>query len=588
MRVTSIGVAYTVSVMLAAGCGSVADADADAAGDGGGGVDGGVDGGGGSPDAPLPLVRALHLATPSDGNTELYAADIVDGTVGPAAHLSTMADNPTATVTSVTTSTDGRTIIYRADAVTEGQPALYFLRYGNGGPSAPVKISGDHGGGNFVVSQLLTADGTKAIYGWGNISFAIATVSYYLVDLSGASPGSPVPLHTAVGTTLESPVLSDDGTRFAFDDFTKAYVVDLRAASPSAVQVSGTGVSGTGVNTVALSPNGDRVAYVSDAVTSGVDELWVVDLSGSAPGTPQKASAPLPAGHDVAHGFFAPVHVFSPDGTKLAYIEGDLSTYLYELHVVDVSGAAPGPARKVNGTMVAMGGVGDGSAGAILTTFFGFLPDSRYIFYQADQRTNDIFELFLVDVSGSVPGAPDRVSGDLVAGGSVSDYVVAPDGSGLAYVADQRVVDVNELFYVDLRGATPGVPQIANGNLTTGGNIYVYGLTATVAFSPDGDKLAYAADQIVDRRMDVFLTDVGSGVPLPPMQVQAATNAASTVPSLAFSHDSAMLVWTANAETTTYDLYASDVRGSQPTTPTKVNDVTRVGPTFWLTPTPTR
>ena len=68
-------------------------------------------------------------------------------------------------------------------------------------------------------------------------------------------------------------------------------------------------------------------------------------------------------------------------------------------------------------------------------------------------------EVFVVDLSSGAPVGPTPVNGPLVAGGDVLDLRWSPDSTRLAYLADQDTDGVNELYVVDVSGPTPSAPQ---------------------------------------------------------------------------------------------------------------------------------
>ena len=105
------------------------------------------------------------------------------------------------------------------------------------------------------------------------------------------------------------------------------------------------------------------------------------------------------------------------------------------------------------------------------------------VLYRADQETDEVFELFIVDVSVASPGTPQKVSGEPMAG-DVRDgeFTFSPDGQSVLYLAGQNVVFIQELYLVDMSGATPGTPLKVNGDLVSGGNVALGGFH----FSPDG------------------------------------------------------------------------------------------------------
>ena len=66
-------------------------------------------------------------------------------------------------------------------------------------------------------------------------------------------------------------------------------------------------------------------------------------------------------------------------------------------------------------------------------------------------------------------GAIVKLNSLLPAGGNVADFVISPDAARVVYLADQRTDEVRELFSVPLGGGP--VTQL-NGPLTVGGNVY--------------------------------------------------------------------------------------------------------------------
>ena len=78
-------------------------------------------------------------------------------------------------------------------------------------------------------------------------------------------------------------------------------------------------------------------------------------------------------------------------------------------------------------------------------------PDNP-ILYPANQDDVNRFELYLIDPEA--PGDSARVNGTLVAGGGVGPYALSPGMMQVAYLATQDTAGVSELFLVDL--AEPG------------------------------------------------------------------------------------------------------------------------------------
>jgi Tol biopolymer transport system component len=542
-------------------------------------------------DGGLPRFTRVFHTVPQGQLANLYATDIIDGAIAQAKLLSGTPTNATANPHVTGISTDANTVIYTSDAQTEGVDELYVVRFGASGPSQPIKINGSHGGtGNMVAYSALAPDGSHAIYGWGAYNgYVTYYANYYFVDLSGATPGTPTPV--AEGSKHTYGVMSRDGSKLAYVDNTTTacgiYVVELASTAPGTpTKINGATTANTACYEPVFSPDGNRVAFVSDSATDDVYELWISNTSTTPPTAADKINGALVSGGDVVAGYLGDsLQLFSPDSNKLAYLADATTDGVNELWIADVSGATPMTARKVNDTLVSGGNVSDGTIGVIFAPPFSFSANGALLVYLADQRTDEAFEGFLVDVSGSAPDVPQRITGTLVAGGDARLPIIARDGSGLAYAADQRTDGVMELFYVDLRGTSPGAPQVVNGDLGANGDIKSSGLTSAVAFSPDGKMLGFVADQISDTYNDFFVADVSTGTPATEL-VQHSTTA-NGFAKLNFSADGQTFLYASNP-TGTYEIWAAEVGDATPGMPAKVNSapgpVSGSLPQFWLAP----
>ena len=121
---------------------------------------------------------------------------------------------------------------------------------------------------------------------------------------------------------------------------------------------------------------------------------------------------------------------------RVAFI-GDRDTALTDELFYNVEVTGGGSVVKASGTLVAGGNV----------THVKWSPNRLKLAYRADQDTDDVFELYVVDVSTGTPGVAMKVSGTLVAGGDVrSDFEWSPDSTRVAYIADQDVDEQFELY----------------------------------------------------------------------------------------------------------------------------------------------
>jgi Tol biopolymer transport system component len=74
---------------------------------------------------------------------------------------------------------------------------------------------------------------------------------------------------------------------------------------------------------------------------------------------------------------------------------------------------------------------------------FAWAPDSSRIAYIADQDVVGVFELYTDNTVGT---SNRRVSAELSAGENLSAFLWAPDSSLIAYQANQDNVNIEELY----------------------------------------------------------------------------------------------------------------------------------------------
>lgn len=227
---------------------------------------------------------------------------------------------------------------------------------------------------------------------------------------------------------------------------------------------------GGGGDTGTSFPNSDLL-YIADSSVDGTYELFSNTRDGSAHRTLTQASFNT----GVERNFQV-----SPDGRYVAFInEGDIPG-VSELYVDDLDDDLP--PVKVNGDLVAFGEVDS----------FQWSPNSSRLAYVADQNIQNQFELYTVYPDGS---QLVRVSGDMVAGGSLAtnalgldsrEYAWSPNGQRLAYIADQDTDSVAELYTVLATGL---------GNNKINGNLIANGDVVGFKWSPDSQRVMYRADQ---------------------------------------------------------------------------------------------
>ena len=117
----------------------------------------------------------------------------------------------------------------------------------------------------------------------------------------------------------------------------------------------------------------------------------------------------------------------------------------------------------------------------------GGVQEVDRLVYVSDEGSGGVYELYLV--SSNKPGVPTKLNPKLVNGGDVSYFFhVSPDGSQVAYIAEQEMDNVYELYLVDL--SKPGVSTKLNAPLADGWSVHDW-FWPTFAFNFDGSRVAY-------------------------------------------------------------------------------------------------
>ncbi len=111
-----------------------------------------------------------------------------------------------------------------------------------------------------------------------------------------------------------------------------------------------------------------------------------------------------------------------------------------------------------------------------------------------------------LEVLDGTTGERSTVNGPLVAGGRVFRFSWSPDGQSIAYVANQLDVDQVELFHVDMSGPAPS--QRRRVSLPAAHDV----LVANVWWSPDSSHLAYTANQDQATRIELYAAARADGV----------------------------------------------------------------------------
>ena len=230
-----------------------------------------------------------------------------------------------------------------------------------------------------------------------------------------------------------------------------------------------------------------------------------------------------------------------------------------ELYVVPVAGVELGEPVAV---AVELATTGDQVIGTISGARWS--PDGARIAFVAD-RVSSVYQLFTVEVGHE--DAPVQLPGLERPDFDVLDYAWSPDGSMVAY----RVTYVPGPDEEDRHGLW--LAPAAGGAVAEVSDLPPPGEVSELSFwevgygwSPDGSHLFYRADQDIDNRTDLYVTEVVAGVPLPAVRVSGALDLSGReVVEAQWSPDASRLVFVTDPG---YDrarrLYLVDLTGGEP------------------------
>ena len=159
---------------------------------------------------------------------------------------------------------------------------------------------------------------------------------------------------------------------------------------------------------------------------------------------------------------------------------------------------------KLSGSLVSGGDV----------VAFKISPDGIFAAYVADQSRDQVFELYVVPVDGGQRAV--RISGSFMAGDGIIEispgeyaFAWAPDSSYVAYLADQRLAGVIELFSNQPTGSSPPI-RLSELPLLPANDVDV----SEFKWSPDSSLIAYRANQASSSIIDLYTTAPNQGISL--------------------------------------------------------------------------
>ncbi len=410
-------------------------------------------------------------------------------------------DTDTDTGTGTTATTDGPTTVGPPMTSTTGQVDSTGQLDSTG--VATEDSSGSSGSGGMASrgrARLVFIDATDDVY------------TLRTVDYDDGPLGDPVLVHAPLGPGVSvSPLyrVSPDRRWLSLREVHSApeshvlSVVDMTdPAFPNPVPINVAPAPNPGWATgEEFSPASTHVAFLGGPDGAGPFDLFLVELAGG-PSVPVRINPQPGTGGSVSSGF-----LFSPDGSRIAYIADLDGAGTNEIYVQDADTSDPGIAVQVS--------AGGGSSPH-------FSGDGSVVYYTRDVDADGIAELHAVDISGP-PSAPQVYDpGDV---GTVKAMRWAPDGRGLAYWTGDDASVLGDLVFVPFVGAGFGTPVTLN--VAPG-----VGVLNSIEWSPASTHIVFSAEE--DGPLDGWLVAVEDGTASIPVRVNDPLPPGAEVTEYAF------------------------------------------------------
>jgi hypothetical protein len=348
------------------------------------------------------------------------------------------------------------------------------------------------------------------------------------------SPATMTPLRVPGGTgvlaTQTDNVFDARGTKIAFiGDATVAGRFDLNVANAdgtSPIVVVQGGVANVEITSVALSPDGTKVAFTMDsaAVDGGLDLYVATTTAGATPVlvSPGRGVAVAPA-LDV----FTQVE-WSRDSKYVAFA-GDLTDDGFDqVYVTDTSAATPTPVVVLTRADITAATGARGARGRVL------FDAANNLYFRARVAEGGQFAIYKSDVAGTKAAIALPARGD-ASTPDAGAFGITPDGLKLVFSADAPTLGIYDLHVAttaNLAATTKitSIAAIANATLNAQ-------FSGALAFSPDGLKVALAANFLSggDNTFEPFVVALDGSATTRLVTVPANTN-----------QDTEVVVWADN------------------------------------------
>jgi hypothetical protein len=423
-----------------------------------------------SPDSSKVVFRADAL---TNDKYELFSVPIGGGSDPLRISSSTM--QPSGSVSyPFSISSDSARVVYHADQEADSEYNLYSVPISGG---TGTRLNHDLPANADVVDHQLTPDGQRVVFKVAYSGTLADQLFFTPIAESNVRrlDGGPVG-----GVLIQQFTVLPDSSGVVYSAFQESagaedvYRADFYSGpiQPAPVRLTDAPDPSLIHSSLMVTSGGDYTVFSANYASGIHDEVWRAKNYPAPSRDVARLHAPL-AGVSSAT---TPIQI-TPNGQGAAFILEEVATGKLYLHSNFIASPLT-PAYLLSHTPVS-NDTGVDPFSAMIT------PNNLAVVFISDAEVSEIHRLYSNWITG---GAPVSLTPNLVAGGDVQSFQIAPNSQGVVFRADGLTNDISELFLVPTGGPWTSAVRLSAPMANANGDVGFYG------FSPDSRSVIYVAD----------------------------------------------------------------------------------------------
>jgi Tol biopolymer transport system component len=357
------------------------------------------------------------------------------------------------------------------------------------------------------------------------------------IDQLGFSSSALGKVTTALGNQIKSFDVTPDGQHVVVAaDAAMTGRFDLYIANPDgtgSTQLVQMMNATANVRDIKISPDGTKVAFIGDYLTAGLNDVWLVPYTTT--GTPVTPTKISPARMTANDNTLQPGQIAWSRDSKFVSISGDYHiNNKNELFITDTTAGSPTPVTAISTTTIGTAtGVQTNQAPPVWTSGGRLLfkatlmGDAAPKLYGSDSNGTN------VAVLGNFPAPPVQLG----------TFGMSPNGATIAIAVDSvAAANAYEVYVMPSDGSAAPTLRSSGTLPAPAAGSRGPDFFQPLYWSPDGNKIAYAADILVDNRFETYVTNASGATGETHLAiVGTAGDAARDVNMIAWAPDSSTL-----------------------------------------------